>query len=72
MPPGVVTVTATTPEPVGAVASILVFETRVTFVAGTVPNITLDPETKPVPVSVTTVPVAPVAGLIADIAGLGS
>jgi hypothetical protein len=65
-PPGFVTVTATAPAaPAGLVAVILVLLTTVTFVAAVLPNITVAPETKFVPVIVTAVPpaVVPLLGL---------
>jgi hypothetical protein len=56
----VVTVTSTTPAPAGAAAVICVAETKVTLVAGTVPNLTVDAVVKPDPSIVTTLP--PAAG----------
>jgi hypothetical protein len=60
--PDVVTVTSTTPTvaAAGAVAVICVAESKVTFVAETVPNVTVDAAVKPDPSTVTTVP--PLAG----------
>ena len=67
-----VTVTATLPEPAGAVAWRVVLETRTTFAAGFDPNDTLAPPTNPVPVTETTVALAPEAGLMADTVGTAS
>ena len=67
MPPAVVTVTLTVPaDSAGDVAIIEVAELTVTAVAVTVPNITVAPEAKPVPVMVTEVPpvVGPDVGLM--------
>jgi hypothetical protein len=64
--PLTVTVTVTAPSaPAGAVAVIVVLFTTATFVAATLPNFTVAPETKFVPVIVTGVPPAvdPVFGL---------
>src|SRR5271166_1057540 len=56
VPPGVVTVTSTVPaDAAGELAVISVDETTETELAGTVPNRTVDPVTKPVPVMVTEV-----------------
>jgi hypothetical protein len=58
-PPELVTVTVTAPAlPAGVVAVIVVPFTTVTFVAATVPNVTVAPATKFVPVIVTAVPPA--------------
>ena len=66
MPPRPATVTSTVPEPDGAVATREVDEVTVTPVAGLAPKLTVDPESNPVPVTVTAVPPAeePVNGLI--------
>ena len=65
VPPGVVTVTFTTPVPAGLSAVIEVSLTTVTFVAAVVPKSTAVAPVKPVPVIVTRVPPAagPVVGL---------
>ena len=65
MPPGVVTVTSTTPVPAGLSAVIDVSLTTVTFVAAVVPKSTAVAPVKPVPVIVTKVPpaVEPLVGL---------
>ncbi len=60
MPPGVVTVTSTTPEPAGLSAVTLVALTTVRLVAAVVPKSTTVAPVKPVPVMVTRVP--PAAG----------
>ncbi|CAM5551629.1 putative protein OS=Kitasatospora aureofaciens OX=1894 GN=HS99_0009385 PE=4 SV=1 [Kitasatospora aureofaciens] len=70
MPPGVVTVTCTVPEPAGAVAVICVSETTVNDGAATALNRTAVASENPEPVSVTTDPVAPDAGLIESITGI--
>ena len=57
--PEVVTVTSSMPAPAGAVAVICVADSAVMF-AGLVPNSTVDPLVKPVPVMITLVP--PTAG----------
>ena len=55
--PGLVTVTFTVPAlPAGVVAVMLVLLTTTTFVAAALPNVTVAPETKFVPVMVTAVP----------------
>ncbi len=66
VPPGVVTVTWTCPEPAGAVAVIEVALTKVTPVALAVPNCTVAPAAKLAPVIVRVVPPAldPPAGEI--------
>ena len=67
MPPAVVTVTLTVPaDSAGDVAVMEVVEPTVTAVAVTVPNITVAPEAKLVPVMVTEVPpvVGPEVGLM--------
>ncbi|MDH6710457.1 hypothetical protein P3T27_007207, partial [Kitasatospora sp. MAA19] len=63
VPPGVVTVTSTEPEPAGTVAMICVADTTVNDEAATAPNRTADAPVNPLPVSVTTDPAAPDAGL---------
>ena len=66
VPPAVVAVTFTTPDPAGAVTVIEVVETNVTAVPALLPKFTVvAPETNPVPVKVTTVPPAagPLVGL---------
>lgn len=71
-PPGFVTVTVTLPaEPAGLAATMLVLLFTVTLVAAVVPNITLAPARKFVPVIVTPVPpvVGPLLGLILVIVG---
>jgi hypothetical protein len=76
VPPGVVTVTSTVPDDsAGAIAVIDVLEPTVTLVAAwPVPNATVAPDTKPVPVIVTVVPAesGPPLGLIPVTAGTGS
>ena len=58
-PPELVTVTVTAPAlPAGLVAVIVVPFTTVTFVAAALPNVTLAPTAKFVPVIVTAVPPA--------------
>jgi hypothetical protein len=70
------TVTATAPGTVvaGAVAVICVGESTLMAVAVVVPNLTEAPDTKPVPVIVTTVPpeVGPDCGATAETAGTGA
>ena len=64
--PGLVTVTVTAPAlPAGVVAVIVVLFTTVTPVAAVLPNVTVAPEAKLVPVIVTAVPPAvdPLFGL---------
>ena len=64
-PPGFVTVTVTLPAAFpGVVAVMEVPLVTETFVAGALPNVTVAPETKFVPVIVTMVPptVAPILG----------
>ena len=65
MPPGVVTVTSTTPVPAGLSAVIVVSLATVTSVAAVVPKSTPVAPVKPVPVIVTEVPPAagPLVGL---------
>ena len=65
MPPGVITVTFTTPVPAGLSAVIEVSLTTVTFVAAVAPKSTAVAPVNPVPVIVTDVPpaVEPVVGL---------
>ena len=60
IPPGVVTVTSTTPVPGGSSAVIVVSETTVKLVAGVMPKSTAVAPVKAVPVIVTVVP--PVTG----------
>ena len=55
-PPGVVTVTSTTPVPAGSSAVIVVSETTVKLVAGVVPKSTAVAPVKAIPVIVTVVP----------------
>ena len=72
VPPGAVTLTLTVPAaPAGAVAVIVVGFTTVTFVAATVPKLTVAGLAKLVPVMVTTVPpaVGPELGLTAVTVG---
>jgi hypothetical protein len=57
-PPGVVTVTPTTPVPAGAVAVMLVSLATEMFVAGVAPKFTADAPVRPVPVIVTVFPPA--------------
>jgi hypothetical protein len=70
VPPGVVTVTSTTPLPAGAVAVMLVAPLSVK-VAAVVPNLTALAPLKFVPVIVTDVPVGPDVGLTAVTVGTG-
>ena len=65
MPPGVVTVTSTVPDPAGDVAVIEVSLLKVKPAAFVAPNFTPVTPVKPVPVMVTLVPPAtgPVVGL---------
>jgi hypothetical protein len=74
VPPGVVTVTSTAPEPAGDVAVIDVALLTVTPVADVVPNLTVAPETNPDPVIVTLVPPAsgPADGLTDVTVGITS
>jgi len=58
VPPGVVTVTSTTPVPTGEVALIVVALTKVKLVAAVVPNWTAVAPVKFVPVIVISVPPA--------------
>ncbi len=71
MPPGVVTVTSTTPVPAGLSAVILVLLTTVRVVAAMVPKSTTEAPVKLVPVMVTRVPppAGPEVGLSAVTAG---
>jgi hypothetical protein len=74
VPDEVATVTFTVPaDSAGDVAVIDVEEFTVTAVAVTVPNITVAPDTKPVPVIATEVPplVGPLVGLMNVTVGLG-
>src|SRR5579871_6020440 len=58
-PSELVTVTLTTPAAcAGVTAVILVLLTTVTLVAGVLPKVTVAPDSKPVPLSVTVVPPA--------------
>jgi hypothetical protein len=72
VPDSVVTVTGTVPDPAGAVATISSADTTVAAVARTVPKRTVAGAAKLLPVMVTTVPAAPVAGLRPVTAGAGS
>ena len=76
VPPGVVTVTSTglDGDCAGAVTVILVEDETVTEVPAIVPNFTVAPVTKPVPVIVTDVPpaVGPALGLTAVTVGVAS
>lgn len=65
--------TPTLPVPAGTVARSVVAETKVTLVALVVPNWTVAPLMKLVPVIVTTVPpdTVPETGLMLVIAGAG-
>ena len=76
VPPGVVTVRSTMPaEPEGALAVHEVVDEQLTAVAGFEPNLAeLEPTTKPVPVTLTTVPPTsgPALGLMAETLGTGS
>ncbi|HEX9040944.1 MAG TPA: hypothetical protein VF838_07925 [Trebonia sp.] len=58
VPPGPVTVTSTVPDPAGDVTVIDVAELTVTPVPALLPNDTVSPAAKPVPVTVTVVPPA--------------
>lgn len=74
VPPGVDTDMSTVPVPAGETAVRLVEETYCTDVAATVPNITDDPATKPVPVITVDVPPmrGPAEGVTAKTVGTGS
>jgi hypothetical protein len=76
MPPGVVTVTSTTPaDSPGEVAVHEVDDEQLTEVPDEVPNLAvLEPTTKPVPVMVTTVPpaIGPATGVIPVTLGVES
>jgi hypothetical protein len=76
MPPGVVTVTSTTPaDSPGEVAVHEVDDEQLTEVPDEVPNLAvLEPTTKPVPVMVTTVPpaIGPATGVIPVTLGVAS
>lgn len=63
VPPDVVTVTLTAPVPAGEVTRIWDADTTLTLVPGVLPNDTVAPATKPVPVMVTAV--VPAAGPLA-------
>ena len=66
VPPAVVAVTFTTPDPAGAVTVIEVVDTNVTVVPALLPKFTVvAPETNPVPVKVTDVP--PAAGPLVEL-----
>ncbi|MBD0688823.1 hypothetical protein BG452_05355 [Streptomyces sp. CBMA123] len=69
VPAGVVTVTCTVPDPAGTVAVICVADTTVNDEALTAPNRTAVTPVNPLPVSVTTDPAAPDAGLTEPITG---
>jgi hypothetical protein len=73
VPPGPVTVTSTVPDPAGEVAVIEVAEFTATPVAAPLPNETVSPEAKFVPVTVTVVPpdAGPEAGETALTVGAG-
>ena len=73
VPDELVTVTLTEPEPAGEVAVIEVVELTVTAVAALVPNLTVSPEAKPVPVIVTLVlpAVGPLVGAMPVTVGAG-
>ena len=64
VPLPLVTVTSTVPDPAGAVAVSWVDERTTTDVPGVVPNLTVEPGTKLVPVTVTDVPLPPWSGAI--------
>jgi hypothetical protein len=70
VPPGVVTVTSTTPEPVGAVAK-MVFASPMANVAALAPKLTALAPVKFDPVMVTRVPIGPEVGLTPLTAGGG-
>ena len=76
MPPGVVTVTSTTPaDSPGEVAVHEVDDEQLTEVPDEAPNLAvLEPTTKPVPEMVTTVPpaIAPATGVIPVTLGVAS
>ena len=74
VPPEVVTVRFTVPEPAGEVAVSEVIELTVTAVAAVPPKLTVAPVTKFVPVTVTEVPPAiePVFGLTEETVGEGA
>jgi hypothetical protein len=63
VPAAVVTETLPVTAPFGTVALISVPETNVTVVVALVPNLTVAPGTKPVPVMVTELPVIPEIGV---------
>ena len=71
MPPEVVTVTLTVPDPIGAVAVICVFELTTKLDAGAPPKLTEVAPAKLVPVMVTALPpaVGPAVGLSAVTVG---
>jgi hypothetical protein len=74
VPPGVVTVMLTVPDPAGDVAVIFVAELTVNDPAAVDPNLTAVAPVKPVPVIVTDVPPpnGPTVGLMLMTAGTGS
>ena len=74
MPPKVVTVTCTVPEPDGGVAEMLVAEFTLMSVASAVPNLTAVVPVKLVPIIVTLVPpaVGPLGGEIDVTVGAGA
>jgi hypothetical protein len=63
VPPGVVTVTSTVPDPAGATAVMDVADTTLKEVAAVEPNLTAVAPVRFVPVTVTEVPVGPEGGL---------
>jgi hypothetical protein len=63
VPAGVVTEIFAVTAPFGTIALIWVPDTNVTEPAGFVPNLTVAPATKPVPVIVTVLPVIPEVGV---------
>ncbi len=71
VPPGVVTVTSTVPEPAGAVAVMLVELLTVKLGAAVAPKLTAPAPVRPVPVMVTEVPFGPEVGLSAVTVGTG-
>src|SRR3984885_11505777 len=73
VPPGVVTVTVTVPDPDGLTALIWVPESMITSVAASGPNITAVAPMNPLPVIVTGVPPSsdPLPGVTAVTTGTG-
>lgn len=71
VPPGVVTVMSTVPDPDGTVALIWVSDTTEKPAAGTVPKTTPVAPVKPVPVMVTDDAAGPEEGLTPDTLGTG-